>query len=118
MAKQRLFLGGARGVQQPHDHGATVPRIPSAIQLTWSGWFEALEQVVVRHGADGRRLLHPATGLSSSITLWTSSLASPICSTTIAISSAGRPGSLALWQYTPCCPTIARASVSRSMATA
>src|SRR5262245_303327 len=37
---------------------------------------------------------------------------------TSAMSSVGRPGIRELWQYTVCCPIIASASVSRSIATA
>ena len=56
--------------------------------------FELLEQVVMRDDTDwcGRS----AHGRLDSITLCTSSLASPICSSTSAISIVGRPGVRAL----------------------
>ena len=56
------------------------------------GGLEPFEQVVVRDDADRRRsgVAHPA--LSGSITLCSSSFASPICSSTSAMSSVGLPG--------------------------
>src|SRR5690606_23133911 len=107
--------GGAVGKEplreQAYDNGAPEARVASAEQLAGAGRFQPLEQVVVCDDAyrRGRRCAH-----FSSITVCTSSLASPICSSTIARSIAGRPGRRLLWQYTPCWPTIARASVRRS----
>ena len=61
-----------------------------------TGRFELFEQVVMRDHTDRRG--RSAHGRLDSITLCTSSLASPICSSTSAISNVGLPGVRALWQ--------------------
>ena len=89
----RLAASGVKsGGQQPHRDGASKPRVARAEQLARTRRLEPFEQVVMRNDADRRRsgVAHPA--LSSSMTLCSSSFASPICSTTSAMSSVGLPG--------------------------
>ena len=100
-------FGACRGArpckrgQQPHRHRAPQPGVPRSIQLAWPRRLQRLEQVVVGHHADGAgRAGSGRRGhvRSSSITVCSSSFASPICSTTRAMSSVGLPGVRALWQ--------------------
>jgi hypothetical protein len=65
------------------------------IQLARARRLEPFEQVVVGDDADGAWRVH---GRSVSITVCSSSFASPICSITKAMSSVGRPGVRAFWQ--------------------
>src|SRR5687767_15107302 len=103
--------------QQSNGNRSSELRVASAKEISGARHLESLEQVVVRDHADrrGRRFSHER---SASMTLCNSSFASLICSSTIETSIVGLPGCRALWQYTPCCPTIASASVNRSIATA
>src|SRR5688572_2402050 len=105
-------IGGEGARQQANGDGAAAMGVARAVQLAGAGWVKTLEKVVVCDDAQWSGGVHVRR--SSSMTLCTSSLASPICSSTMAISIAGRPGRRALWQYTPCWPTIASASVRRS----
>ena len=78
--------------KKPHRDRAPEARVARAEQLARARRLEPLEQVVMRNDAERRRrgIAHPA--LSRSMTLWSSSFASPICSTTSAMSSVGFPG--------------------------
>ena len=86
----RLAASGVKsGGQKPHRDGPAEARVARPEQLARARRLEPFEQVVMRNDADRRRsgVAHPA--LSSSMTLWSSSFASPICSTTSAMSSVG-----------------------------
>src|SRR5581483_1885327 len=89
------FVAREIGWQEPYRHGAAETRIAGAIQLAGTCRLETLQQGVMR---DRTNRCGRAHGLSSSMTLCTSSLASPICSSTSAMSSVGLPGTRVLWQ--------------------
>ena len=95
--RARRRVGREVGRQEAHGHGSPEACIPRAIQLTETCGLEPLEKCVVGNRAD--RVLDDGTHrFSSSMTLCSSSLTSPICSSTSAISSVGLPGVRALWQ--------------------
>jgi hypothetical protein len=82
--------------QDADRDGPSEAGVARAIQVAGSGLLEPLQKIVVSDDAERRRRAHGPG--SSSMTLCTSSFASPICSSTMAISIVGRPGVRALWQ--------------------
>src|SRR5205814_2197335 len=96
---ERLVMRGVYVLFRQHanDDGAAFPRVARAEQFSGPCRGQPLEQVVMRDDCDrtrnGRR-----HSVFCSITVCSSSLASPICSMTSAMSSVGRPGTRVLWQ--------------------
>jgi hypothetical protein len=92
---QALTVDGEIDWQQAHRYRASELRVTRPIEVTWTRWLQALEQVVVSDNPErgGRRCAHVCL---ASMTLCTNSFASLICSNTMVMSSVGRPGCRAL----------------------